>query len=64
MARDKANLDITWLRDETLPAPGVLAAGIVEDLWAVLAQFQEIADDRGISGDLDMEGAEDRVVLP
>lgn len=70
MARDKANLDITWLRDETLddsatlPAPGVLAAGIVEDLRAVLAQFQEIADDRGISGDLDMEGAEDRVVLP
>ena len=34
MARDKANLDITWLRDEsledssTLPAPGVLAADL------------------------------------
>ena len=38
IARDKANLDITWLRDDslddasTLPAPGVLAAEIVEEL--------------------------------
>ncbi len=49
MARDKANLDITWLRDEslddasTLPAPGVLAAEIVEELEAALAQFTELA---------------------
>ena len=49
MARDKANLDITWLRDEsledssTLPAPGVLAAEIVEELEAALAQFAELA---------------------
>ena len=48
-ARDKANLDITWLRDEslddasTLPAPGVLAAEIVEELEAALAQFSELA---------------------
>ena len=46
MARDKANLDITWLRDESLedssnlPAPGVLAAEIVEELEAALAQFR------------------------
>ena len=49
MARDKANLDITWLRDESLEdssnlqAPGVLAAEIVEELEATLAQFAELA---------------------
>jgi len=42
MARDKANLDITWLRDETLddldnlPAPEVIAREIVEDLAEVV----------------------------
>ena len=50
IARDKANLDITWLRDESLddgsdlPAPGVLAAEIVEELEAALAQFVELAN--------------------
>ena len=29
----------------TLPHPSILAAEIVEDLRAALAQFQEIADD-------------------
>jgi type I restriction enzyme M protein len=49
IARDKANLDITWLRDESLddasslPAPGVLAAEIVEELEAALAQFSGLA---------------------
>jgi type I restriction enzyme M protein len=49
MARDKASLDIFWLRDESLedtdnlPAPDVIAAEIVEDLEAALAQFVEIA---------------------
>jgi len=49
MARDKASLDIFWLRDESLedtdnlPAPDVIAAEIVEDLEAALAQFSEIA---------------------
>ena len=38
IARDKASLDIFWLRDESLedtgnlPAPEVIAAEIVEDL--------------------------------
>jgi len=51
VARDKANLDITWLRDESfadsanLPHPDVLAAQIVEDLQAALNQFREIAGD-------------------
>jgi type I restriction enzyme M protein len=51
--RDKVNLDIFWLKDESLedsanlPAPDVLAAEIVEDLEAALAQFAEIASDMG-----------------
>ena len=51
LPRDKLSLDIFWLRDEslddsaTLPHPSILAAEIVEDLRAALAQFQEIADD-------------------
>ena len=49
VARDKANLDIFWLKDESLedadslPAPSVLAAEIIEDLEAALEQFREVA---------------------
>jgi type I restriction enzyme M protein len=49
--RDKANLDIFWLRDdslesaENLPPPAILAKGIVEDLEAALEQFRAIAGD-------------------
>jgi type I restriction enzyme M protein len=51
MARDKASLDIFWLKDDSLedsanlPEPGVLAAAIVEDLEAALEQFRMIAGD-------------------
>jgi type I restriction enzyme M protein len=51
--RDKASLDIFWLRDESLsdsdnlPAPAVIAAEIVEDLEAALEQFREILADMG-----------------
>jgi type I restriction enzyme M protein len=51
--RDKASLDIFWLKDESLessenlPAPDVLAQEIVEDLEAALEQFREIATDLG-----------------
>ncbi len=54
MARDKVNLDIFWLRDESLedsanlPEPDVLAAEIVEDLQAALEQFAAIAEDLGV----------------
>lgn len=54
IARDKANLDITWLRDESLedsanlPDPDVLAREIVEDLQAALEQFRGIAEDLGV----------------
>jgi len=50
VARDKASLDIFWLRDEALedsanlPEPDVIAAEIVEDLQAALAEFAEIAE--------------------
>lgn len=53
MARDKTSLDIFWLKDESLadsdnlPAPGVIAREIVEDLQAALAQFRLIAGDLG-----------------
>ena len=57
IARDKANLDITWLRDESLedstnlPPPGVLAAEIVEELEAAFAQFAELAASLPIDGE-------------
>lgn len=50
VARDKASLDIVWLRDESLedtndlPAPGVIAAEIVEDLQAALVELTELAE--------------------
>lgn len=48
VARDKASLDLTWLRDEALertadlPAPAAIAAEIVEDLRAALAEFEQL----------------------
>jgi type I restriction enzyme M protein len=51
VARDKASLDIFWLRDDSvadsddLPDPDVIAQEIVEDLEAALEQFREIAAD-------------------
>lgn len=49
--RDKVNLDIFWLKDDALeesanlPAPGVIAQEITDDLEAALEQFATIADD-------------------
>ncbi|MBI5880430.1 MAG: type I restriction endonuclease subunit M [Chloroflexi bacterium] len=48
-ARDKASLDIFWLRDESLEDstnlldPDVLARETMEDLQAAMAQFAEVA---------------------
>ncbi|NUQ84430.1 MAG: SAM-dependent DNA methyltransferase [Anaerolineales bacterium] len=53
LARDKVNLDIFWLRDESLedstnlPSPDVLAAEIMEDLRTALDQFEGIAEELG-----------------
>jgi len=50
-ARDKVNLDIFWLRDESLedtanlPDPDVLAEEILEDLRAATEQLEEILAD-------------------
>ena len=65
VARDKAGLDVFWLRDESLedtenlPPPGVIAAEIVEDLEAALAEFAELAESlQGIGADTESgEGA-------
>lgn len=49
--RDKLNLDIFWLKDESLedidslPAPDVIAAEIVENLEAALEQFRAVAQE-------------------
>jgi type I restriction enzyme M protein len=49
VARDKLNLDIFWLKDESLgnhddlPAPDVIAAEIVENLEAALEAFKDVA---------------------
>jgi type I restriction enzyme M protein len=51
VSRDKASLDIFWLRDESLedsenlPDPEIIASEIVEDLEAALEQFRLIVDD-------------------
>jgi type I restriction enzyme M protein len=53
IARDKVNLDIFWLRDESLedsanlPSPDVIAAEIVEDLKSALEQFEGVAGGLG-----------------
>jgi len=56
MARDKASLDLFWLRDESLedtdnlPPPEVIAAEIAEDLEAALSEFAQIAESLRSSG--------------
>jgi len=53
MQRDKANLDIFWLKDESLedtdnlPAPEILAAEIAENLQSAIEQFNSILESLG-----------------
>jgi type I restriction enzyme M protein len=55
VSRDKANLDIFWLRDKSLEGsddlqpPDIMAAEIVENLEAALEQFAEIHEDLRLS---------------
>ena len=50
MARDKANLDLVWLKDDSiedaadLPAPEVLAREIMEQLEVAAGEFAAIAE--------------------
>ena len=51
IARDKLNMDIFWLKDDSLedidslPAPDIIAAEIVENLEAALEQFRSVAEE-------------------
>lgn len=51
VARDKLNMDIFWLKDDSLedidalPEPDVIAAEIVENLEAALQQFRSVAEE-------------------
>ncbi|WP_284262438.1 type I restriction-modification system subunit M [Roseicyclus amphidinii] len=51
VARDKLNLDIFWLKDDSLedidslPAPDVLASEIMDNLEAALEQFRSVASE-------------------
>lgn len=53
VARDKASLDIFWLKDDSLedsanlPNPDIIAQEIVDDLESALEQFRLIANDLG-----------------
>jgi type I restriction enzyme M protein len=59
VARDKASLDIFWVKDESLEDaaglgdPDAIALEIVEDLQAALAEFAEIAADLAPAGQAD-----------
>jgi len=49
---------IFWLKDDalvdsfTLPAPGVIAQNIMEDLQSALEQFATIAEDLAVSAEV------------
>ena len=51
IARDKANLDLIWLKDDSLedaadlPAPEVLAREIMEELQVAIGEFSLIVED-------------------
>jgi len=55
--RDKLNLDIFWLKDDSLqdldhlPAPDLIAAEIVENLQAALEQFTMVAEELNKTGE-------------
>jgi len=57
LKREKLNLDIFWLKDESLddvdslPPPDEIAAEIVENLQAALEAFQSVADELAVKAD-------------
>jgi type I restriction enzyme M protein len=62
IARDKVNLDLTFLKDDSLadadslPAPEVLVQEIIDDLQAALAEFQAVGEALGLNAeDLDAQ---------
>lgn len=65
IARDKVNLDITWMRDpalddaDSLLPPDVIAQEIIEDLQAALNEFAAIAEALGAEVPADAEMIEE-----
>jgi type I restriction enzyme M protein len=59
--RDKASLDIFWLKDESLddsenlPEPEVLASEIIESLETALGEFRAIYEELGVHSSLGIE---------
>lgn len=57
LARDKVNLDLMFLKDDSLtdadslPAPEILVQEVIDDLQAALAEFQAIGETLGLSPD-------------
>ncbi|WP_222316518.1 type I restriction-modification system subunit M [Streptomyces cavourensis] len=66
IARDKVNLDVTWLKDpalddaDSLLPPEVIAQEIVEDLQAALAEFEAIAE--ALGGEVKPDVAAEEVI--
>jgi hypothetical protein len=66
VARDKASLDIFWLRDESLedsaslPEPHVLAAEIADDLRASLEQIEDVLADLQVRAGVEAQKRSDR----
>ena len=64
LRRDKVELDLFWLRDESLedsanlPDPDALALEITNDLEAALEQFASIASDLSVSSASEGDQAE------
>ena len=56
LKRDKLNLDLLWLKDDSLddvdslPPPDEIAAQMVENLQAALDAFQSVADELAAQG--------------
>ena len=63
LKHDKLSLDLFWIKDKSLtdtdglPAPNIVAAEIVDDLQAALAQFTKIAV--RLAQTADIEGSAD-----
>jgi len=69
LQRDKCNLDIFWLKDESLedsaslPEPDVIIVDIIEDLRTVLEQLEEIAGDVSVADEVQRQTAMPRLSL-
>ena len=69
LQRDKCNLDIFWLKDESLedsaslPNPDIIIVDIIEDLRTALEQLEEIAGDVSVADEVQRQTAMPRLSL-